>query len=95
MKIIKYNGPPLAGQQINRISREGRKEKREENGRNVGIRCPTPHKGQRSTGRPLAAGVGNLFKRVFRVRTATEHDLRVENRGTSEKLLVLRTSANM
>jgi len=30
-----------------------------------------------------------------RTRTVTEHDLRVENRAASEKLLVVRTSANM
>lgn len=32
---------------------------------------------------------------VFRMRTVTEHDLRVENRGTGEKLLVVGRSANM
>lgn len=30
-----------------------------------------------------------------RTRAVTEHDLRVENRAASEKLLVVRTSANM
>lgn len=29
------------------------------------------------------------------MRTVTEHDLRVENRGTGEKLLVVGRSANM
>lgn len=33
--------------------------------------------------------------RLFRTRAVTEHDLRVENRAASEKLLVVRTSANM
>lgn len=40
--------------------------------------------------------VENLFRRVFRMRTVTEHDLRAENRGTGEKLLVVGgRSANM
>lgn len=58
---------------------------------NTEIRYPAPRrKGWRDRLWPARSRwMENLFRRVFRMRTVTEHDLRAENRGAGEKLLVV------